>query len=244
MLLDAVTIVQRDAGNIVIQNPSFEASGTPPAPGYISTNRISGWTGSGNYGVNFSGVGPFADNGRNPDQDNVAFIQGAGSLSQTISNLTAGQTYTLSYAYNARSGNTPHLTVTIGGTTVQDENITPVGGSAPYYGRSASFTAGGSTALLTFAQTATGDQTVLLDNVAITPGGVVTGPPLRARIATGNTFRISWPNSATGLVLQSTASLSSGWTDVGLPIVVQDPDNVVTDTIGSGNRFYRLRKGP
>ena len=174
MLLDAVTIVQRDAGNIVIQNPSFEASGTPPAPGYISTNRISGWTGSGNYGVNFSGVGPFADNGRNPDQDNVAFIQGAGSLSQTISNLTAGQTYTLSYAYNARSGNTPHLTVTIGGTTVQDENITPVGGSAPYYGRSASFTAGGSTALLTFAQTATGDQTVLLDNVAICYGSAIS----------------------------------------------------------------------
>ncbi|TMP96861.1 MAG: hypothetical protein E6L09_14365, partial [Verrucomicrobia bacterium] len=68
-LLDAVTIVQRDAGNIGVQNPSFEASGTPPAPGYISPNRISGWNGSGNYGVNFSGVGPFADNGRNPDQD-------------------------------------------------------------------------------------------------------------------------------------------------------------------------------
>src|SRR5207244_6258091 len=82
VLLDAVTIVQRVAGNIVIQNPSFEASGTPPAPGYVS--RISGWTGSGNYGVNFSGPGPFADNGRNPDQDNVAFIQDAGSLSQTI----------------------------------------------------------------------------------------------------------------------------------------------------------------
>ena len=150
----------------------------------------------------------------------------------------------MSYAYNARSGNTPHLTVTIGGTTVQDENITPVGGSAPYYAKSASFTPAGNTALLTFAQTATGDQTVLLDNVAIVPGGVVTGPPLRARIATGNAFRIAWPNSATGFSLQSTASLPGGWTDVGLPALDDGTDYVVTDTLGNGARFYRLRKGP
>ena len=104
--------------------------------------------------------------------------------------------------------------------------------------------AAGSTALLTFAQTATGDQTVLLDNVAIVPGGVVTGPPLRGRIATGNTFRISWPNSATGFALQSSASLPGGWTDVGLPAVDDGTDDIVTDTIGNGTRFYRLRKGP
>ena len=242
LLLDAVTIVQRDAGQIVIQNPSFEASGQVPFPGYIQPDPISGWTGAGNYGVNFSGVGPFADNGRNPDQDNVAFIQGAGSLSQTISNLTAGQPYTLSYAYNARSGNAPRLKATIGATTVQDENVTPVGGGAPYNVRSGSFTAADTTALLTFAQTATGDQTVLLDNVAITPGGVVSGPPVRAQLATGNTVRFSWPTSATGFVLQSTASLPGGWTDVNLPVVIVGTENVVTDTIGTGNKFYRLQK--
>jgi hypothetical protein len=242
VLLDAVTIVQRDADSLVIQNPSFEASGTPPAPGYISPGRITGWAGTGSYGVNFSGAGPFADNGRNPDQDNVAFIQGAGSLSQTISNLTSGQPYTLSYAYNARSGNSPHLTVTIGGATVQDENVTPVGASAPYYTKSASFTAAGSTALLSFAQTATGDQTVLLDNVAITPGGVVTGPPVRVQISTGSTIRFSWPTSASGFVLQSTANLPGGWADVTLPVVIVGTDNVVTDTIGGGTKFYRLQK--
>jgi hypothetical protein len=242
VLVDAVTIVQRDAGNVVVQNPSFEAGGTPPAPGNISPNRISGWTGVGSYGVNFSGAGPFADNGRNPDQDNVAFIQDAGSLSQTVSNLTAGQPYTLSYSYNARAGNSPRLAVTIGGTTFQDETIAPVGGNLPYYTRSASFTAASGSALLTFAQTATGDQTVLLDNVAIIPGGVVSGPPLRAQLSTGNTVRISWPTSATGFVLQSTANLPGGWTDVNLPIVIEGADNVVTDTIGSGNKFYRLQK--
>ena len=166
-----------------------------------------------------------------------------GSLSQTISNPTAGQPYTLSYAYNARSGNAPHLTVTIGGTTVQDENITPIDANTPYYTKTASFTAAGSTALLTFAQTATGDQTVLLDNVAITPGavgGVVSGPPVRAQLSTGNTIRFSWPTSATGFVLQSTASLSGGWTDVTLPVNIDGNDYVVTDTIGSSNKFCRL----
>jgi hypothetical protein len=206
---------------------------------------MTGWTGSGSYGVNFSGVGPFADNGRNPDQDNVAFIQGAGSLSQTISNLTAGQRYTLSYSYNARSGNSPRLTVTIGGATAQDENIAPVGANKPYYVKSASFTAAGSTALLTFAQTATGDQTVLLDNVAITPGGAggeVSGPPVGAQLSTGNTIRFSWPTSASGFGLQSTANLPGGWTDVTLPISIDGTDNVVTDTIGGGNKYYRLQK--
>ena len=165
-----------------------------------------------------------------------------GSLSQTISNPTAGQPYTLFYAYNARSGNSPHLTESIGGSTVQDENISPVGDNTPYYTKTASFTAAGSTALLTFAQTATGDQTVLLDNVAIIPGGVVSGPPLRAQLSTGNTIRFSWPTSATNFVLQSTANLPGGWINVTLPIFMSGTDNVVTDTIGSGNKYYRLQK--
>ena len=148
----------------------------------------------------------------------------------------------MSYAYNARSGNSPRLKVTIDATTVQDENVTPVGGNAPYYTRSASFTSAGSTALLTFAQTATGDQTVLLDNVAITPGGVVSGPPVRAQLSTGNTIRFSWPTSAANFVLQSTVNLPGGWTAVNLPIVIIGTDNVVTDTVGSGNKFYRLQK--
>ena len=117
-----------------------------------------------------------------------------------------------------------------------------VGASTPYSVKSASFTAAGSTALLTFAQTATGDQTVLLDNVAITPGGVVSGPPVRAQLSTGNTIRFSWPTSATNFVLQSTVNLPGGWTAVNLPIVINGTDNVVTDTVGSGNKFYRLQK--
>jgi hypothetical protein len=82
----------------------------------------------------------------------------------------------------------------------------------------------------------------LLDNVSIVPGGVVAGPPLGARLTSSTTVRISWPTSATGFVLQSTANLPGGWTNVNLPIVIEGTDNVVTDTVGGGHKFYRLQK--
>jgi len=37
-------------------------------------------------------------------------------------------------------------------------------------------------------------------------------------------------------------NLPGGWTAVNLPIVINGTDNVVTDTVGSGNKFYRLQK--
>lgn len=168
LLLDGVTLVQRDEGNVVLRNPSFEASGTPPWPGYINPNRISGWTGTGGFGVNFTGAGPFADNGSAPNQDLVAFIQGAATLSQNVSGLVPGEFYSVSYAYNARSGNNPRLRVTFGDVVLVEEDVAPVGGSAPYHSKSVTFQAAGGSGALTFAQIAEGDQTVLIDNVAIT----------------------------------------------------------------------------
>ena len=76
----------------------------------------------------------------------------------------------------------------------------------------------------------------------ITPGGVVSGPPVQAQLSTGNTIRFSWPTSATNFVLQSTANLPGGWIGVTLPVNIDGTDFVVTDTIGSGNKYYRLQK--
>lgn len=167
LLLDAVTVVEREEGQVVVQNPSFEASGLPPAPGVISPARIGGWVGEGTFGVNFTGGGPFADNGTNPDQDLVAFIQGKGALSQTLVGLLAGQTYTVRFAYNARTGNQPRLRVTAGEAVVLETEVTAVGGSAGYHTGSGTFRAGGNTAVLRFEQTAEGDHTVLLDDVKV-----------------------------------------------------------------------------
>jgi hypothetical protein len=49
-------------------------------PPRLHHGAIAGWDAGGGRGVNVSGVGPFADNGANPDQDNVLFLQGAGTL--------------------------------------------------------------------------------------------------------------------------------------------------------------------
>src|SRR5207253_1141745 len=116
------------------------------------------------YGVNVSGVGPFADNGKNPDQDSVAFLQGAGSLSQKLTGLTVNANYTAKFAVNARAGNTARLKVTFDGASLLEEDVTPVGGLNAYATKQVTFTAAGEEGVLKFEQVAAGDNTVLLDN--------------------------------------------------------------------------------
>ena len=70
------------------------------------------------------------------------------------------------------------------------------------------------------------------------------GPKLIAS-RSGNNLVIAWPNSATGFILQSSDSLSPAqWTDLSPqpPIVPAGNQSTATVTIGSGNKFYRLRK--
>ena len=64
-LFDAVTIVARDEDDLVVINPSFEASGYQPNTGVLT--KLAGWTGTGEFGVDM-GFGFYADNGDIPDQ--------------------------------------------------------------------------------------------------------------------------------------------------------------------------------
>jgi len=51
-VLDAVSITQRDDGNVVIENASFEASGDAAlATGIISPKQVAGWSAAGTVGV-------------------------------------------------------------------------------------------------------------------------------------------------------------------------------------------------
>jgi hypothetical protein len=241
LLVDAVTLVQRDAGQVVVQNPSFEASGTVPSPGYVPPGPMAGWTGAGGYGVNISGNGPFADNGRSLDQDNVAFLQGeTSSITQVISNLVAGSTYALSYAYNARSNNTPRLQVTVDGVLVHDEFVPPVGGTNRYHTTNIVFQAIDTSAIITFTQAAAGDQTVLLDDVRVLVGSLPQVPLSIRRDVLGS-VRLSWPKSAGGSwVLQSSTVLPPSWVDTGLPVGEEGDEYVVYDSAGNPQQFYRL----
>lgn len=178
LLLDAITIVPREEGNVIVINPSFEASGPVSGTGVFAPPlRISGWEGEGVFGVNLGGAGPFADNGTVPDQDLAAFIQGPGALRQTLAGLLPGQTYTVSFAVNARSGDFPNLRVEAGPAVVFEGEIEPVGGSEPYRVVTGTFVADASQVELAFIQTKEGEHTVLLDDVRVL-GESVDLPPI------------------------------------------------------------------
>ena len=174
-LLDAVCIVPRSAGQVIVMNPSFEASGTP-----IEVVPVAGWTGegAGSAGVNDSS-GPFANNGAIPEQDHAGYMQGAIAVSQTLRGLVVGSNYTVGFRYNARTGNTPTLKISADGTQIFSQAVTPVGGVAAYRSGTATFKAAATTALLTFAQIAVGDQTVLLDDIKVSGATAEVIPNLK-----------------------------------------------------------------
>lgn len=178
-LLDGVSIVPGDPARVIVANPSFEASGTPEAPGYLTAG--AGWSGggTGTVGVN-AAAGPFADNGSIPEQDHALFIQGPSYIEQTLRGLVAGETYAISFRYNARAGNTPGLRVAADDTTRFEAAVTPVGGTADYRSGMANFVAAGTTSVLRFEQTDPGDQTVLLDDIRVS--GVVVEPIPNLRV--------------------------------------------------------------
>lgn len=245
VLLDAVTVTRRDPGEVVVINPSFEASGVAAEPGYIQPESIAGWfIEGGGYGTNRSGEGPFADNGTNPDQDLVLFLQEMTQASQTIQGLTAGQTYTLQFAYNARSGNTPQLVIAIDDVAVFDEVVSPVGGDASYHQGAVEFTAAGETAVITFGQVAEGDQTILLDDIHVVSGMSGGGgdlPVLEIAAVAGNMLELSWPNAFPDLAVENSADLQT-WSSTNEPVTDRDGRFVVEVFSGGVVHFYRLRR--
>jgi len=179
LLIDGLVLIKRSTADIVIANPSFEASGLNFGfPGYVETGGvgpdIAGWikSGSGNIAINGTAANtsgnPFADNGLVPDGDNVLAIQNALTLSQTLTNLTIGQPYRLTLSYNSRTGDDPLALVTIDGNTAFDAAVPEVGGANAYYDLTYDFIATATTTTLTIAnQGATADSTLLVDNVRV-----------------------------------------------------------------------------
>ena len=252
LLLDGVTLVKRTADNVAIVNPGFEASGTPAWPGYIQPASIAGWVATGGYGVNVSGPGPFANNGINPEQDRVAFLQGDATLTQTVWELEDGEAYHLSFAFNARGGNKPTLNVTVNGETALEYEVNPVGDAEPYYVYVYNFTADSDEAEITFAQTAEGDNTVLIDDVRLVkgkgtevelPGPEEPAEPIAMALGQGadTSLTLSWAADQSGWVVQYAENVTGPWKDAGAEATVEDGKLVVKVTPAkTGARFYRL----
>lgn len=168
LAIDNVQLFQQNADYVNIFNPSFEAGASFAFPGY--TNSIAGWSATGGTGYNHAGNSPFADNGVYPEGGAVAFIQNDGSLSQVLTGLAVGQQYLLELDYNSRLGSTNNgrIQVNLGGSTLLDSVVTPVGGSNAYYHLSAPWTAGAGSTTLEIRGIANGpDGTVVFDNITL-----------------------------------------------------------------------------
>ncbi len=183
LLLDAISVIERGAGQVVIANPSFQGSSADlqlfnGGDGY--SPAIAGWTIGGSSvftGVNKLG-GPFYDNGVAPDGTKVAYLQHfntnpATTISQTLGGLIAGDTYKLTFYYNARAATAdPLMEVSLGGTTFTPTgglDVAPVGGSNPFYEGQYFYTATGPTAVLSFGNInpTASDSSLLLNDVSL-----------------------------------------------------------------------------
>jgi hypothetical protein len=169
-----------------------------PGSGY---GAVTGWTEATSAQGSNSSAGPFWDNG-NPGVSTVGFIQGDGSFSQTLTGLTPGTVYTLSFVDNARLGATcspacdatPTLTVLLnGGTLIGPTAVDPVGGSNPFDSVSIEFIALSSSEVLDFSSmtptvptTGLGeDGTLLLSDVDVSTTTVVPEPSSLMLLGTG-----------------------------------------------------------
>ena len=153
--------------DVLIADPGFESAVADSA--HYATS-IPGWSFSGGgVAVNANGVGPFVDNGHSQNGGNVAALQNGSGISQTITGLVPGETYTLTFNYNARGGNTPHLRVQADSATLFDNSFTNVGGTTAYYVASVNFTSANPSFVLSFTEynTNSTDNTALVDGVRI-----------------------------------------------------------------------------
>ena len=241
LLLDAVSMVQREADEIVIDNPSFEACGQGNGlNGQIPQPQLmEGWSLLGTCGCNSSPLGPIADNGITPDQSEVLWIYHTGSAANVISGLNVGQVYTLIYRANARNGGAITYDVTFGSIPLLTaQTIEPVGAANPYPTQYLTFTNDATSNALTFTTEPVGDASLLLDDIHLVPGLRVPQTTLTISQSAGM-VTITWPVSATGFVLQETSALPGGWTNSTATVTVQGPLNVV-DVTPTGTKFYRL----
>ncbi len=169
----------------VIPNPSFETDSYPQWPGYNGGSNpadISGWVSSplinsASPGINpvtaHATPNPFADNGAIPDGSQVAFIQSfqdsLATLSTTITGLTTGANYHVSFRANMRAvTSAPNASWSLNGQALVPFTASPaVGGANPYYLIEGSFVATGATAAL-HLQNQTPNSTLLVDDFQIT----------------------------------------------------------------------------
>jgi len=173
LVLDCVVLLQRDADEIVVVNPSFEGSGMPFGNGEVlAPQSMGGWSADVEVGINRSG-GPFVSGAVVPEGQNVYFHHhDAGALRQTLAGLTPGATYYLNYWLNARGGPgispVNNFSVQLGGTQLC--TVAVVSNTTLFRQMWHEFIAAAPTAAVVFTTSgSSGDSALLLDNISLRP---------------------------------------------------------------------------
>ncbi|MEK7951627.1 hypothetical protein WKV53_14010 [Luteolibacter sp. Y139] len=155
----------------VASNNSFET----PSLGASHQYNPSGasWTFTGQSGI--AGNGSAFNVSGAPMGTQVAFVQSAGSIAQTLTGFTVGRTYVISYSSAQRPGNAQTWNVQMGSTVIESGS----GGGSGFTTHAINFTAAATSYSLSFVGTNLngGDNTVFIDNVTI------TSPPVSAAAA-------------------------------------------------------------
>ena len=164
--LDAVKVVAVAAA---LGDPGFEAA-PAGAGGYRYNPAGSAWTFGGQAGVTGNGSGFTSGNPGAPEGSQAAFLQGTGTISQTVSGWAAG-TYVIDFAA-AQRGNMNHggqdFRVLVDGVAVG--TFTPTGTGYSRYATAAFTVAAGShTVVFQGLDDVGGDNTAFLDQVFVTP---------------------------------------------------------------------------
>ena len=182
LLLLAGFAVTAKADNFVTNGDFAPAN---PFPGY---GTVPGWTEAGALtgSTNFNAAGLW-NNGTIPvaGDTTAGFVQKIGSFSQTLTGLTVGSTYMLSFYDNSRdlSGDnccnaTPTLTASVGGVSLFSGAVNSVGASNPFHFITETFVASSTSELLQFSSaTALDANGAPLDGTVVLSDVVVSSTP-------------------------------------------------------------------
>ncbi len=234
----------------IISNFGFE---TPTVSTYQYNPAGATWMFTAASGVNGSGIsangsGFTSGNPVAPQGSQVAFLQGTGSISQTLIGLIAGAIYQVTFSaaqrnnvYGQQKGQTWQLL--LDGTTIG--NYTPPETAQSYVDYLATFTAStSSNHTLAFVGTDTngGDNTVLIDNVRLALAPSLTRPQLGWQVG-GGQIQLLWPPDHTGWELQvQTNSLNLGLGTNWLTVLGSTLTNqfVFPISLVNGGVFFRV----
>jgi hypothetical protein len=230
-----------------VLNFGFE---TPSVGTYQYNPSGAGWTFTAQSGANGSGISAnnsafTTGNPSAPQGFQVAFLQGTGSISQTLIGLIAGAIYQVTFAaaqrnniYGQQVGQTWQLK--LDGTTIG--TYAPPESATNYLTYTASFsptTAGNHTLAFVGSNANGGDNTVFIDNVQLSFAPATVPPNLGGQLV-GGQIKIFWPVDHTGwrLQMQTNSLIGTNWmTVLGSMLTNQFISPI---DLANGSVFFRL----